>query len=268
MQFEFPEHFELWLLATFVVSFSLVNVFESLFPRRDESANRARLWGNNIALAVLTISLTNFFQIFLNLTAAWWVDEQGFGLLALWNPGPVLSLFIAFGVLELAGYAYHRLMHWVPWLWRLHAVHHSDTGFDFSIAYRNHPLAAIVLVTARMPVIVLLGAPMEYIFAYEVIRIVQDLLSHSNARIPPGVEKYLRYLLVTPDFHRLHHSSQRQYTDSNFSSTFPWFDYVFGTASNKPFDAQQDMEVGLEYFRDKKDMRLDQLLLMPFRSQR
>jgi sterol desaturase/sphingolipid hydroxylase (fatty acid hydroxylase superfamily) len=266
VQYEFPEHFELWLLATFVATFAVVNVLEAHFPRRDESSNRARRWGNNIALAILTISLTNYFQVLLNLTAAWWVDEKDFGLLAFWDPGPLLSLLLTFLVLELSGYIYHRLLHAIPWLWRLHAVHHSDTGFDFSLAYRNHPLAAAVLVTARMPVIVLLGAPMEYVFAYELTRIVQDLLSHSNVRIAPGWEKYLRYVLVTPDFHRLHHSSDRRHTDSNFSSTFPWFDYLFGTATDKPFEMQQRMEVGLEYFRGRKDMRLDRLLLMPFRS--
>jgi len=266
MQYEFPEHFELILLATFVGTFALVNMLEAWFPRRDETANRSRRWANNIALAVLTIMLTNLFQLGLNVTAAWWVNENNMGLLAHWNLGPLLTFLITFVVLELTGYIYHRLLHAIPWLWRLHAVHHSDTGFDFSLAYRNHPLAAIVLVSARMPVIVLLGAPMEYIFVYEILRIVQDLLSHSNVRIPPSVEKYLRYLIVTPDFHRLHHSSDRKFTDSNFGSMFPWFDYLFGSATNKTFEAQRDMQVGLEYFRERRDMRLDQLLLMPFRA--
>lgn len=258
------DHRGLAILAILVSAFTAAAILEALFPRRAEQPGMAHRWINNIALAVLTISIVNWLEIALNVSVAWWVSGQDLGLLQHWETGWLASLLITFVVLELSVYAFHRLMHRVPWLWRLHAVHHSDTEFDITLAYRNHPLAAAFLLCMRLPVIVLLGAPAEIILMYEATRVVQDLLSHSNIRIPPHVEKRLRLLIVTPDFHRLHHSSTRRYTDSNFSSTFPWFDYLFRTASQRPFRDHETMQLGLERFRQREDSRLDNLLLMPF----
>jgi sterol desaturase/sphingolipid hydroxylase (fatty acid hydroxylase superfamily) len=169
-------------------------------------------------------------------------------------------------VMELESYSIHRLSHRVPCLWRLHAVHHSDTDFDLTTAYRSHPLEGVFLFIVRGTVIVLLGAPVYAIVIYEAARVAQDLFGHSNVRIPSRVESWLRYVIVTPDFHRLHHSSNSFFTDSNYSATFPWFDYLFGSVSNKPYAEHVDLEIGLEYFRSSRDTRIDQLLLMPFRN--
>ena len=92
---------------------------------------------------------------------------------------------------------------------------------------------------------------------------ISQFCVHSNTRLPPRVDRYLRWFVVTPDFHRVHHSSDRQFTDSNYSSTVPWFDYLFGSYRSRPAEAQRDMEIGLETFRERRDSRLDQLLLMP-----
>ena len=253
-------------LAALVIVFVLLSVCEAVFPRRQPTDGTGWRWLNNVGLAVITITVASWTQLILSLAAARWVSGHEFGLLQVWQAGWGFSVIITVVVLELAVYIYHRLMHRVPWLWRLHAVHHSDTGFDLTLAYRNHPLAAIFLLGIRLPVIVLLGPPVYAIVIYEVARVAQDLFSHSNVRIPERVENWLRYVIVTPDFHRLHHSSTRRFTDSNFSSTFPWFDYLFGTVSNKPYAEHEDLEVGLEYFRSPRDTRLDRLLLMPFRK--
>jgi sterol desaturase/sphingolipid hydroxylase (fatty acid hydroxylase superfamily) len=83
-------------------------------------------------------------------------------------------------------------------------------------------------------------------------------------RLPERLDSVLRKFILTPDFHRLHHSSEARFTDSNYGSMVPWFDYLFGTASNRPYDEQTDMELGLEYLRQPRDSRLDRLVLIPF----
>jgi len=117
----------------------------------------------------------------------------------------------------------------------------------------------------RMLVIAALGMPVSVLVAYECLRVAQNLFSHSNLRLPEAAERYLRLVVVTPDFHRIHHSSQRDYTDSNFSTVVPWFDYLFGSYRDRPFEAHCRMELGLEQFRETKDSRLDRLLSMPLR---
>jgi len=259
------EDHSLVIFVVLVASFAFFSLLECICPRRPEQPNMTYRWVNNIVLAIITNGIVTLAQAFLIVAIAWWVADKNFGLLQLWNLNWFASLIIAILYLELIVYLVHRLMHTVPWLWRVHAVHHSDTEFDVTLAYRNHPLAAIFIINVRLPFIILLGAPVEIIFIYEIARIVQDIFSHSNIRIPREIERYLRYIIVTPDFHRVHHSSTREYTDSNFSSSIPLFDYIFSTSRVRPYQEHEYMQIGLEYFRDEKDTRIDQLLTMPFR---
>jgi sterol desaturase/sphingolipid hydroxylase (fatty acid hydroxylase superfamily) len=158
------------------------------------------------------------------------------------------------------------LFHRIPWLWRLHAVHHSDTELDFTSTYRHHPLENLLGTIAAIPLTLLLGPPVIVIAVYQGFRVTVNILSHSNIYLPETLERWLRRLIVTPDFHRGHHSTDRQYTNSNYGSSLTVFDHLFGTATQRTFNEQADMPVGLHYFRGRRDSRLDQLLLMPFRE--
>jgi sterol desaturase/sphingolipid hydroxylase (fatty acid hydroxylase superfamily) len=147
-------------------------------------------------------------------------------------------------------------------------MHHSDVEVDFTTTYRHHPFENLFMATLGVPVVVLLGAPVAAMVAYQALRTTVNILSHSNIRIPERFERWLRYLIVTPDFHHLHHCSDRRFTDSNYSAAVPWFDYLFRTATRKPYADYATMELGLERFRDPIDSRIDQILLMPFRGRR
>lgn len=119
-------------------------------------------------------------------------------------------------------------------------------------------------VPLTVPVIMLMGFPVEVVVLYQVIKSSISIFAHSNTRLPEKLDAVLRYFIITPDFHRIHHSSDRKYTDSHFSEAFPVWDYLFGTTSKIPYAQHESMQLGLEYFRGKKDGRLDKLLLRPF----
>lgn len=255
---------ESWILFWSLIGcFSVFAVAEMMLPRRKVTSNLRFRWINNIGLALVTTVTVRAFVIIVGVAAAWWADQQRVGLLQWVEVGWWVSFALVMLVLGLADYINHRLFHAIPFLWRFHAVHHSDTDFDLTTTYRNHPIAAAILLGLRVPVVALLGAPVSAFIAYEVIRSSQALWSHSNIKLPESLDRYLRYVVVTPDFHRIHHCSDRRYTDSNFSSTLPWFDYLFGTYRTRDYDSHETMEIGIERFRDQRSSRLDQLLLMP-----
>lgn len=262
------QHGDVLLFFVLCGSFCVIALAEMLFPRRQLQQGQTFRWLNNLGLAFVATLVNRGVFVLAGLSTAWWASQQQFGLLPWLGTGWFASLAIVVLVLGLEDYVTHRLMHAVPLLWRVHAVHHSDTEFDLTTTYRNHPLAALILMLLRLPVIAALGAPVSVLMAYEALRIAQNFFSHSNIRLPEAVDRYLRLVLVTPDYHRIHHSSQREFTDSNFAAILPWFDYIFGSYRQRPFDSHAGMDIGLEHFRAETDTRLDNLLLMPLRVPR
>jgi sterol desaturase/sphingolipid hydroxylase (fatty acid hydroxylase superfamily) len=252
------------LFLGMVAALSLAMLLEGLFPRRAETPDTNRRWINNIALTLVNQANVNWMTAVVGVLLAWWGEEQNVGLLRHADLGFWPTLLLAILTFELIAYGFHRALHAVPWLWRLHAVHHNDTELDVTTTYRNHPLELIVNTPLTVPVILLLGFPVAVVVAYQLIKTTVSVLAHSNIRLPEGVDRRLRWLIVTPDYHRLHHCSERRHTDSNFSAAFPLYDYLFGTARSRPYADHASMQLGLEYFRSPEDGRLDRLLLLPF----
>lgn len=250
----------LGMVAALVVAMLL----EVAFPRRPESGNTNRRWANNIGLTLVNQLNINWLSTVVGAGIAWWGEEEQFGLLRGVNLDFWPTLLLAILVFEFIAYGFHRAMHAVPWLWRIHAVHHSDTELDVTTTYRNHPLELVVNAPLTIPIILLLGFPVAVVVAYQLIKTSVSVTAHSNIRLPVALDRVLRFVIVTPDYHRLHHCSDRQYTDSNFCAAFPLFDYLFGTARDRPYADHATMELGLDYFRTPRDSRVDRLLLMPF----
>ncbi len=166
--------------------------------------------------------------------------------------------------MEFITYWIHRAYHTIPILWRIHAVHHSDTEVDVTTSHRHHPFEPMINALILTPILFALGAPIVVLASYNLLHTAFSLISHSNIVLPEKLDKVLRLFVITPDFHRMHHSSDRQYTDSNYSAIVPWFDYLFGTATRLPYADIPKMELGLEVLRDNKDNRLDKLFTTPF----
>lgn len=237
---------------------------EILFPRRPEASNATQRWANNIGLTIINQVNINWVSSFVVVVLAWWGEEQSIGLLRHTDIGFLSQLMIAILAFEFVSYWFHRALHAVPWLWRIHAVHHSDTELDFTTTYRNHPLELYINVPLTVPVILMLGFPVAVVICYQLLKTSISIIAHSNIRLPEAIDQYLKLIIVTPDYHRLHHCSDNKHTDSNYCAAFPLFDYLFGTVSHRPYADHKTMELGLSYLRSPLDGRLDRLLLMPF----
>ena len=120
----------------------------------------------------------------------------------------------------------------------------------------------------KFAAITLLGAPAVAVLVFEVLLNATAMFNHANVRIPPAIDRALRWIVVTPDMHRVHHSVLRRETDSNFGFNLPWWDWLFGTYRAQPEAGHQGMTIGLPAFRDPVELRIDRLLTQPFRNDR
>ena len=161
---------------------------------------------------------------------------------------------------------YHRCGHHVPFLWRLHRMHHADLDFVVTTGVRFHPFEIVLSTIIKIAVVLMLGAPIAAVIIFEILLNATSLFNYANIYIPKKVDQVLRYFLVTPDMHRVHHSVIPVETNSNFGFNLPWWDYLFKTYRAQQNAGHLNMTIGIEYFRTKRDLWLDRLLLQPFRK--
>ena len=248
----------------FTLFFGLLAVFgilEVFFARRT-AVRRGRRWAANFGLtAINALALALLPVSFLG--AATWARGENIGLLnRLALPA---ALFVAANLLArgLISFVTHYLMHKIPLFWAVHRVHHLDTELDVSTTVRFHPAEFLLGLLPGVPMVVALGLDPQLLMVYELLDACVNLFSHANVRMPPAVDRILRYFIVTPDLHRIHHSSWQPETDSNFSAVFPVWDVVFGTFRTEPRQPQETMELGLEEVRDARTTRILWLLWSP-----
>ena len=245
-------------------SLALACVWETIAPARPSSRQALWRWFNNLLLAVLNhaVLLLAIPVAYASLVSA--LDWQHVGLLQRANVHPAVAVIVLMLAIEAVGYFMHRIYHEVPLLWRLHAVHHSDTELDFSTAYRHHVLEVLLTALATLPVLMVLGPDVSVLVAYQLLSALVVALSHANISFGPVLNRVLAWVIVTPDFHRVHHSSDVRFTNSHYCTVTPIFDHLLGTAHAPQEVPQPEAEMGLEYFREPRYLRLDRLLLLPF----
>jgi sterol desaturase/sphingolipid hydroxylase (fatty acid hydroxylase superfamily) len=194
--------------------------------------------------------------------AASWAQSQGVGLLRVLS-GPVL-FFMTILSASMTAYWGHRLSHQFGPLWKLHRVHHADTAVDLSTGFRHHPLELLAVAPMLMSVAILLGLSPEGILAYEGAALGFTMWSHANVALPERLEKGLRWFIVTPAMHRVHHSALQTQTDTNFGDVLSIWDRLFGTLSSPRADAFAKMRIGLGSSFDARSASLRQQLVLPF----
>ena len=259
-------HEPLLRLAAFAGVLAAMAAWEVLAPRRDFRVGRLRRWPGNMALVVLDTLLVRLAFPLTAVGLALLAEQREWGLLNALAVPAWLAVPAAVILLDLAVYLQHVMFHAVPVLWRLHRVHHADLDFDVTTGIRFHPVEIILSMAIKFAVVLALGAPAVAVLLFEVLLNATSLFNHGNVRIGAGLDRVLRWIVVTPDMHRVHHSIRAAETDSNFGFNLPWWDRTFGTYRAQPSDGHDAMEIGITQFRDPAELRIDRMLLQPFRS--
>ncbi|MBN9078155.1 MAG: fatty acid hydroxylase [Rhizobiales bacterium 65-79] len=257
-------------LGAFALIFLAMAGFELWSPRLERAemagALKTRRWFTNVSVLVIASLCLRVIFPAAAVGAALWAEARGYGLFRLLGMEPWIAGIISFFLLDFAVWAEHVASHKVPVLWRIHRMHHSDTGFDVTTALRFHPFEIVLSMFWKAAVVILLGAPALAVLLFEIVLNGSSMFNHANARLPGKLDALLRLVLVTPDMHRVHHSSRRPETDSNYGFNFPFWDRLFSTYRHRPEQGHEAMEIGLSDFRGDEPARLGWMLALPFLS--
>ena len=250
--------------GAFLLVLTAMMAWEIVAKRRPQVVSRSQRWPGNVLLVIIDTAMVRLVFPLAAVGAAVYAQDLGLGVFnAVTLPGWVV-LILSILALDLAIYGQHRIFHAVPWLWRIHRVHHADQEFDVTTALRFHPLEILLSMTIKIAVVMMLGAPPIAVIVFEILLNATAMFNHGNVQLSAKTDRYLRVLLVTPDMHRVHHSVIRQETDSNFGFNLTWWDRVFGTYRNQPEHGHLGMTIGLEDYRTEQDQQLGRMLVQPF----
>jgi sterol desaturase/sphingolipid hydroxylase (fatty acid hydroxylase superfamily) len=253
-------------LAGFAGVFAAMAVWEILAPRRDWKLGRGTRWPGNIGIVVLDTALVRLLFPTTAVGLALVAEAREWGLFHALELPVWVGVPLAVVALDLAIYLQHVLFHAVPALWRLHRMHHADLEFDVTTGARFHPIEIMLSMGIKLGVVAALGAPALGVLAFEVLLNATSMFNHSNVRMPARLDRVLRWIVVTPDMHRVHHSIVVRETNSNFGFNLPWWDRLFGTYRDQPAAGHPGMTIGIDQFRDPAEQRLDRMLTQPFRD--
>lgn len=242
---------------------------EMLAPRRTPTLSRLARWPANLGLVFLNSIILRLLFPAAAVGLAFLATEQGWGFLNLYEIPFVLAVVLTVLVLDFVIYLQHVMFHAVPVLWRLHRVHHADLDFDVTTGARFHPIEIVLSMLIKFAAIMVLGPPVIGVVIFEVLLNATSMFNHSNIRLPLGLDRLLRWIVVTPDMHRVHHSVEDDEANSNFGFNLPWWDRLFGTYREQPARGHIDMEIGQTDWRRAEDcVSLWGMLRIPFHEPR
>lgn len=264
--FDFIGHSGLIRLGIFFAVLIMMMVWEWISPRRALRADRARRWGANLGLVVMDGALLRLLIPFAALELSVLAQEQGWGLLNSVDWPSWMEIVVAVVVFDFVVYVQHVLFHYLPVLWRLHQVHHTDIDFDTTTGVRFHPIEILLSMGIKMTTVLVLGPCALAVILFEIILNGTSLFNHGNVRIPFSVDGLIRTVFVTPDMHRVHHSVLPQETNSNFGFNFSWWDKLCGTYIAQPTSSHTSMDIGLKSYRDPQRLGLVSLLYLPLQQ--
>jgi sterol desaturase/sphingolipid hydroxylase (fatty acid hydroxylase superfamily) len=253
-------------LAAFGGVFAVMAIWEFIGPRRKQAIGRGWRWPNNLGVVVVDTLLLRILFPTMAISLALVAEARGFGVFNVVALPAWVGVVASVVILDFAIYLQHVLFHAVPALWRVHRMHHADLEFDVTTGLRFHPIEILLSMVIKLTVVVALGAPALAVLIFEVLLNATSMFNHSNVRLPFGLDRLLRWFVVTPDMHRVHHSILSSETNSNFGFNLPWWDRLCGTYRAQPAAGHEAMTIGIEQFREPRELRLDRMLLQPFRG--
>jgi sterol desaturase/sphingolipid hydroxylase (fatty acid hydroxylase superfamily) len=237
---------------------------EVIVPRRVLTTSKTTRWFSNLGIVFINTSIIRFLSPALAIPMAISAHASGWGLLNFLHLPYWISVVLGVLILDCVIYVQHVMFHTLPMLWRLHMMHHADLDIDVTTGARFHPVEIYFSMLIKISAIAVIGPPVLAVLIFEVLLNGTAMFNHSNFRLPLGIDKYLRLLVVTPDMHRVHHSVAIRETNSNFGFNFPWWDRFFGTYRAQPAAGHEGMTIGLSQFRDEKRLTLPWMIALPF----
>lgn len=252
-------------LGFFVGVFVLMALWEILAPRRVPGHSKSVRWSNNLGLVVLNTVLLRLVFPAAAVGMAAFAQAQGWGIFNYLEVPFWLAVLASVVALDFFIWLQHVMVHAIPALWRLHRVHHADLDYDVTTGLRFHPLEILLSMVIKFGVIVVLGPPILAVVLFEVLLNATSMFNHGNVRIPVALDRVLRWFVVTPDMHRVHHSVEDDETNSNFGFNLPWWDRLLGTYRDQPRAGHEGMTIGIRTFREERWCSwLPGLLSIPF----
>ena len=250
-------------LGVFAGVFVTLVLLELVLPRRTAALPREKRWPGTAAIFIIGAVLGRLVLPIGLAGVATFAAGQGIGLFNLVDSPVWLVAIAAFLVMDLAVWAQHVLMHRVPFLWRMHRVHHADPHIDVTTALRFHPAEILVSLFWKAAFVLAFGIPAWAAFLFEVALNAFAQFNHANIKLPLKADRVLRLLIVTPDMHRVHHSTDYTESNRNFGFCLSVWDHLFRRYKAQPDAGHEDMLIGQEKWRAPKDQSLIALIRQP-----
>lgn len=258
---------EITRLAAFLSTLLVLSLAEFFWPKRVPTVHRGRRACSNLTLALVNSAMLRAVPAISAVGAAVYANHRQWGILSLLGIGGAWEFIATFVLFDLFVFGQHVLMHRIPLLWRLHETHHLDLDLDATSGVRFHPFEMLLSMVAKCLLVLALGSRSSSVAAFEALLNAASLFSHANLRIWPPLERRLRWLLVTPDWHRVHHSVDRAEQNSNFGFFLSIWDRLFRTVRDQPRVPHETLPLGLAEVRDEADaVPILALLLAPFKK--
>ena len=254
-------------MAFFFGILAVMALWEVLAPRRALTVSKAVRWVNNLGLVFFNSFLLRLLFPAAAVGMAAFAAEQGWGVFNYIAAPAWAAVLASVVIMDFVIYLQHVMVHAVPALWRLHRMHHADPDFDVTTGARFHPLEIILSMLIKFAVIAVLGPPVLAVVIFEVILNATAMFNHGNVRLPPALDRVLRWIVVTPDMHRVHHSVEDDEANSNFGFNLPWWDRLFGTYRDQPRAGHDGMTIGIRTYREPRQVSwFPGMLVLPFKG--
>ena len=252
-------------LGFFFGIFAVMAVWEVLAPKRALTVSKAVRWANNLGLVFFNSFILRLLFPAAAVGMAVFAGEQGWGLLNYYPVPATVAIVVSVIAMDFVIYLQHVMVHAVPALWRLHRVHHADLDYDVTTGARFHTFEIILSMLIKFATIIVLGPPVVAVVIFEVVLNATAMFNHGNVSLPKGLDRVLRWFVVTPDMHRVHHSVEDDEANSNFGFSLPWWDRLFGTYRDQPRAGHEGMTIGIHTYRAMKQVSwLPGMLALPF----
>jgi sterol desaturase/sphingolipid hydroxylase (fatty acid hydroxylase superfamily) len=259
------EHVDQVRMGVFLGMLVIMAAWELFRPRRQLTVSKPVRWINNLGLVFLNGALVKWLLPVASIGVAAIAAQRQWGLFNLIEAPHTVAIIASIVILDFIIWLQHVMVHAIPLLWRLHRVHHADLDYDVTTGARFHPVEILLSMLIKFTAIVLIGVPVIAVIVFEILLNATAMFNHANIRLPRAVDRVLRWFVVTPDMHRVHHSIEDDETNSNFGFNLPWWDRLFGTYKDQPDAGHEGMTIGIRSFRDARRCSwLDGMLAIPF----